>query len=264
MNIPHMYTVAHKKVECVPDGYCLLQVGAKNSPHFAECTDDTGENISELNGSFCEITGLYWLWKNTDDPYLGVTHYRRYFMKNFWTTSYKNILTPEELGYYLEDCDLIIPRPYAFKSTSRDAYGAVHYVEDLDRTRNILEYMSPESVPYFDYILQRRTLSLCNMFVAKREIFDKYMQWLMPILFECSNRIDTSTYSVYDKRLIGYLAEWLSNVWVYMNNVKIKYVPIAQTDRSRLDNIARPIAKFLLYPYHNHLIHRDIVRRDSL
>lgn len=63
------------------DCYMPIHVGKRNSKLDLDIQgDDTGENISDKNSSFCELTALYWAWKNLDDyKYIGLVHYRRYF-----------------------------------------------------------------------------------------------------------------------------------------------------------------------------------------
>lgn len=41
--------------------------------------DNTGDNISFKNKSYCELTTQYWAWKNVEAEYYGFCHYRRYF-----------------------------------------------------------------------------------------------------------------------------------------------------------------------------------------
>ena len=64
--------------------YLPLEVGADSrDEHFFELKDNTGNNISNKNPYYCELTGLYWAYKNLNDyDILGLVHYRRYFMKN--------------------------------------------------------------------------------------------------------------------------------------------------------------------------------------
>ena len=59
--------------------YLPVQVGAAGRESLGFQRDDEGENISAKNPNYCELTGLYWAWKNLDADYIGLVHYRRYF-----------------------------------------------------------------------------------------------------------------------------------------------------------------------------------------
>ena len=75
----------HKEFK-TPDNsiYVPLELGAATREnHFLELRDDSGDNISARNPNYCELTGLYWAYKNlTDYDIIGLVHYRRYFMKS--------------------------------------------------------------------------------------------------------------------------------------------------------------------------------------
>ena len=76
-----MIVAAHKAYRMPEDPmYLPLHVGkAGKSLELGFQGDDTGDNISEKNPEYCELTGLYWAWKNLDADYIGLSHYRRYF-----------------------------------------------------------------------------------------------------------------------------------------------------------------------------------------
>ena len=67
-----IYIATHKKFN-VPNlnGYCALQVGAEGKEKYGYLRDNIGNHISGKNANYCELTGLYWIWKNTDDSYKG-------------------------------------------------------------------------------------------------------------------------------------------------------------------------------------------------
>ena len=59
--------------------YFPLHVGKKGKRSIGFHGDDTGSNISERNANYCELTGVYWAWKNLKCDVIGLCHYRRYF-----------------------------------------------------------------------------------------------------------------------------------------------------------------------------------------
>ena len=75
-----IYVVTHKKYN-IPKmkGYIPIQVGASLHENLGYKVDSDGDNISYKNPNYCELTALYYMWKNLDDDIIGLTHYRRYF-----------------------------------------------------------------------------------------------------------------------------------------------------------------------------------------
>ena len=71
----------HKQFTMPEDAelYLPIHVGSEGKEKLGYQCDNEGDNISNLNPYYCELTGLYWAWKNLDCDYLGLVHYRRYF-----------------------------------------------------------------------------------------------------------------------------------------------------------------------------------------
>lgn len=74
--------VAVHKESMLPqnDIFLPIQVGRKNATIKLDMQgDDEGDNISDKNPQFCELTAIYWAWKNLhESDYVGLFHYRRY------------------------------------------------------------------------------------------------------------------------------------------------------------------------------------------
>jgi hypothetical protein len=60
--------------------------------------DDTGDNISAKNRNWCELTAIYWAWKNLKAYYYGLCHYRRYI--SFEENSDYNVITSFDDNYF--------------------------------------------------------------------------------------------------------------------------------------------------------------------
>ena len=79
-----IFVAAHKPAELLGDEcYQFIHVGASLHPNIAINNavkdNDNIDNISNRNGIYCELTGLYHIWKNIHNvDYVGLVHYRRY------------------------------------------------------------------------------------------------------------------------------------------------------------------------------------------
>ena len=115
-----LYVITHKYLENFIDSkdYKYLFVGGykeaeKNANYLY---DDEGDNISNKNANYCELTGLYWMWKNVNDEFLGLAHYRRYFTHNSFSASPRYFYKVNELNSLLEKMILLFQKKYIYQT----------------------------------------------------------------------------------------------------------------------------------------------------
>ena len=212
--------------------YLPVQVGAEGKENLNYQKDNVGENISNKNPYFCELTGLYWAWKNLNADYIGLVHYRRYFFlkkKHFKTEEekFKNVLTLSDTDMLLNDVDVILPkkRKYYIENLYNH-YKHTMYIEPLDETGKIIKEKYPEYAEEFDKLHKRTSAHMFNMFIMKKEVLDDYCTWLFNVLFELEKRIDESDYDEFHARFYGRISELLLDVWIRKNGLKYKEIPI--------------------------------------
>lgn len=215
---------AHKPYQMPEDEmYLPLHVGAEgkkdqagNPLDLGYVKDNTGDNISELNSSFCELTGMYWAWKNLDAEYIGLAHYRRHFtMHKKGKNPFDSVLRLEQIQPFLGKIKVFTPgkRRY-YIETLYSHYAHTHYSSHLDETRNIISEKYPEYLESYDKIVHRRSGYMFNMMIMEKSLFDAYCSWLFDILFELQKRVDMPELSAFQGRFFGRVSEIIFNVWL--------------------------------------------------
>lgn len=217
------------------DVYLPIHVGREGKEDLGYMGDNTGENISNKNANYCELTGLYWAWKNLKCDFIGLCHYRRYFSINDIVNKIKvykkfkdvekYIFKKADYEHLLKDYDIILPQKvFSKKLTMYESYKKDHHIRDLDECYKIICELYPEYKSAFNSSMNKKWFYPANMFVMKREYFNNYMEWLFKILFELEKRIDISDYDNYQARIYGFLSERLFTVWLEKNNLNKKEV----------------------------------------
>lgn len=214
--------------------------------------DDTGDNISEKNDFYNELTSLYWAWKNYNElgnpDYIGMMHYRRHFIlheNEIDVVSFDGMnehyfdeinYSPEKLQELLRDCDFVAH--IGKVNNIYKHYLENHRREDLDTVLDILYKLYPEYKEIAEEYFAGNLSNFCNMFIFSRELFFNYCEWIFSILEEFEKRIDTRNKRFFiSERLTGvYIAKQMKD-----RTRKYKVVPISFIS----ENITIP----LLIPY---------------
>lgn len=207
------------------DIYMPVHVGAEgktddkgNQLDLGYTMDNTGENISAKNASFCELTGMYWAWKNLDADFTGLAHYRRHFsVKKKSGDPFDNILSGEEAQKLAAEYPVIVPKKRKYYiETLYSHYAHTHYAEHLDITKQIISDMCPEYLDSCEKVYKQTYGHMFNMMLMRKDLFDDYCQWLFGILFELENRIGSKAeeLSFFQGRFYGRVSEIIFNVWL--------------------------------------------------
>lgn len=243
--------VAHKQCKIVNSEIYRPIIVGKNEVSLENAWRDNSEdNIAEKNSTYCELTALYWFWKNQANQYdnIGLCHYRRYFTKNSFSNLLKDLVTSQDIDAYMSLHDIVLPRPLFWRTTVAKVYYEIGKgkEKDLQLTRDAIHSLYPEYENSFTTILESKSACYCNMFIMRKEKLLDYCEWLYKILKYVEERIDMTGYDIQEKRVFGYLSEILLNVWVNQQNLCVKYLPIAYMELSSKEQFIKTLKG--LYP----------------
>ena len=226
--------VHHKEYEYIKNNYLQpIQVGRvlKNFNLEYCIPDNTGENISEKNDTWCELTALYWAWKNLDADVYGLCHYRRYLsfqdnenynvITSTMETDFQKSMTEENIWKMCSQYDIITgpiweihPAGVEKSMTGYEFYKKEHIISDLNITLKIIEERFPE---YYYAALNSLTSEQCffmNLMVLRKDLFFKYCEFLFGVLERAEKEISLIGRDAYQRRVFGFLAERLSNIFL--------------------------------------------------
>lgn len=213
-----IFTITHKPFTPPKDSlYVPLHVGREYSRDLGFLGDHTGDSISSLNPHFCELTGMYWLWKNYHkEDYIGICHYRRYLVNKKG-----ELFQAEELEKLLKTYDIITTKLLTLPGSYLEGFSANHHQKDLLLTGMILREKYPAYWPAFHRLVHSPHTYFGNIFVTSKENYDRYCSWLFDLLFTLQKKVDFTGYNNYQKRLFGFLAEFLQTVWIEYHGLAV-------------------------------------------
>lgn len=203
-----------KKMVDLPEWVIPVQAGrACTETLLLELTDNTGENISEKNPNYCELTVTYWAWKNRSSAYKGICHYRRLLL-----------LTKAELEKCIaQDTDVILPLPFVCYPTAKAQYERYISQKDLQCLKQALLEVSPEYLETWEALDRQQYFYNYNMLIAKETVFDEYAEWLFYVLEQAEKYCEPEGVKRRD-RYAGYLGELLTTLYFMRNRDKLKIV----------------------------------------
>lgn len=224
-----LFVVAHKKInEQNYPGRKIIYVGNNDLPsdNINIFRDNTGNHISSKNPIYCELTALYWIWKNYHDAeYVGIEHYRRCFYKNFFKIS-----STDRLLKRVQKVDFLhfqtVYHPFSEKWRMGFHQGKSLYPV----LYNAIEKVAPQYLKQFEHQMKCWYCTYCNILIAKKELFDQYMDFLFKVLFEVEkhlNEIDEES----RERSIGYMAERLFDTFLNYHHYHHKTNLVMFTNR---------------------------------
>ncbi len=239
--------------------------------------DDTGDNISESNPRYNELSAQYWVWKHQEEvgnpDYIGFMHYRRHFIfdDNF-NTKNKNLWLPGTPVYRIKNFDRECKKNISDENISKminqgyecyvmkkndvnlfennDLYMKEHYICTIPGARrdvwnkfyNIVKTKYPQYQSILDKFTYGHTMHCCNMFIMTKALFERYSEFCFNILSELERQVDYKFFDSTEIRFLGYIGEYVLTLFIMIleqENRKIKYLDAIYIEN--FDNKKTPI-----------------------
>jgi hypothetical protein len=225
----------------IPSYIVPIQVGAALcKERVANTLDCDGENISEKNVNYSELTALYWIWKNrlqgqtkkawaasglslpenyrTEEreamaDYVGLAHYRRILF-----LSEDDLLRLEN-----NDVDVVLPYPMPYEPDIEEHHKRYLKDSDWEALKEALKEQQPDYAKAFPQILAQQYFYNYNIILARRQVLSDYCAWLFPILERVEELSIPKGWERAD-RYIGYMGETLETLYFMYNRERLHIV----------------------------------------
>lgn len=202
--------------------------------------DDSGDHISEQNGYYSELTGMYWAWKNTGADYIGICHYRRYLLDHDGT-----LFNRKQVVEVLRNYDMITTKNLQLNFPYEEGFIHHHKKMYLDATAEAIQKLYPEYTNTFEKLMQEKHTYFGNMLITRKETYDAYMTWLFDILFTVQAGVKVEEEDSYHRRIFGFLSEFLQYVWIVHNRLKVYECMVGMLgEKAEVTETKRKLAEF--------------------
>lgn len=197
-----------------------IQVGASLCrERVAKLLDCDGENISDKNVNYSELTALYWIWKNCLTPqtnggeYFGLSHYRRIL----------ELSEDDVLRLGSNQVDVVLPYPMPYEPDIEEHHK--RYLADCDwqALLTALEELQPEYAKALPEILRQQYFYNYNIILARKKVLKDYCSWLFPILERMEQLSIPKGWERQD-RYAGYMGETLETLYFMYHQAQLNIV----------------------------------------
>ncbi len=197
-----------------------IQVGASLCrERVAKLLDCDGENISDKNVNYSELTALYWIWKNCltpqtdDEEYFGLSHYRRIL----------ELSEDDVLRLGSNQVDVVLPYPMPYEPDIEEHHK--RYLADWDwqALLTALEELQPEYAKALPEILRQQYFYNYNIILARKKVLKDYCSWLFPILERMEQLSIPKGWERQD-RYAGYMGETLETLYFMYHQAQLNIV----------------------------------------
>lgn len=200
-----------------------------------------GGGISEKNPYYCELTGMYWAWRNLKDvDIVGLCHYRRYFdfhgqanrfheYDSFPTADFGklDLSIPDKISSRLKDGVAVVPNTRYYIIDLFHDYCFCHLSDDIKETSKVIKELTPEYYDSFNKVMwEGNAMTHFNMFIMTWHDFDEYCSWLFTVLGEVERRISLEGRNGWQRRVFGFLGERLLNVFMHNKRMHLIHRPV--------------------------------------
>lgn len=236
-----VFCCTHIDTQCFADPlYTLLHTGrAYDGKNFEKIIgDDTGDNISVKKDLFDGlVTGMYWIWKNTDYEYTGLCSYRGYLSYNGKTPigleETRELFENNQIDFVALRYEVAVPLWVHFRTIVPEFF-LYNLHDPFVYLREAVAGVDTGYLNAFDYVYNGNIINIRHTFITRRKFLNLYCNWVFAVIDKFESILQERRYAVLHNRFFGFFIEFLERVWIINNPINALELPVAfVTDQNK-------------------------------